>query len=77
MVERAGPVLRAIAEDERSQLRNRELALERLVSTLREALRVPRTRRPTRPSRRAVEERLTAKRHRSKTKRLRRPAEDE
>jgi ribosome-associated protein len=77
VIERAGPVLRAIAGDERSQLRNRELALERLVSTLREALRVPRTRRPTRPSRKAVEERLTSKRHRSKVKRLRRPAADE
>jgi ribosome-associated protein len=77
VIERAGPVLRAVAEDERSQSRNKELALERLVSTLREALRVRRTRRPTRPSRRAVEERLTAKRHRSKVKRLRRPAEDE
>jgi ribosome-associated protein len=77
VIERAGPVLRAIAEDERSQSRNRELALERVVSTLREALRVERTRRPTRPSRKAVEERLTAKRHRSKVKRLRRPADDE
>jgi ribosome-associated protein len=77
VIERAGPMLRAIAEDERSQSRNRELALERLVSTLREALRVRRTRRPTRPPRRAVEERLTAKRHRSKVKRLRRPTEDE
>jgi ribosome-associated protein len=77
VVERAGPVLRSIAEDERSQLRNRELALERLVSTLREALRMPQTRRPTRPSRRAVEERLTTKRHRGKVKRLRRAAEEE
>jgi ribosome-associated protein len=77
VIERAGPVLRSVAEDERSQLRNRELALERLVSTLSEALRVPRTRRPTRPSRRAVEDRLTEKRRRGKVKRLRRPAEDE
>jgi ribosome-associated protein len=77
VVERAGPVLRAIAEDERSQLRNRELARERLVSLLREALRVRRARRPTRPSRRAVEERLTAKRHRSEIKRMRRSAKDE
>jgi ribosome-associated protein len=77
VIGRAGPVLRAIAEDERSQSRNRELALERLIAALREALRVQRARRPTRPSRRAVEERLTAKRHRSKVKRLRRPAEDE
>src|SRR5207302_9905156 len=49
VIGRAGPVLRAIAEDERSQLRNRELALERLVSSLREALRVRRARRPTPP----------------------------
>ena len=45
VVAKAGPVLRAIAQDERSQLRNRELAVERLVEALREALRVPRQRR--------------------------------
>src|ERR671918_799704 len=50
VVKRAGPVLRAVAQDERSQLRNRELALERLASQLREALRVPRQRRATKPS---------------------------
>ena len=50
VVARAGPVLRAVAQDERSQARNRELALERLVAQLREALRVPRKRRPTKPS---------------------------
>jgi ribosome-associated protein len=77
VVGRAGPTLRAVAEDERSQLRNRELALERLVATLREALRVRRPRRPTRPHREAVEERLAAKRRRSEVKRLRRPATDE
>jgi len=77
VVARAAPVLRAVAEDERSQLRNWELALERLVSALREALRVPRPRRPTRPHRGAVEERLAAKRHRSRVKRLRGPAEEE
>ena len=47
---RAGPVLRAVAQDERSQWRNRELAVERLVASLREALRVERPRRPTAPS---------------------------
>ena len=77
VIRRAGPVLRAIAEDERSQWRNRELALERLVSSLREALRVRRPRRPTRPPRAAVEERLATKRHRSRVKRLRRNATDE
>jgi ribosome-associated protein len=70
-------MLRAVAEDERSQLRNRELALERLVAALREALRVRRPRRPTRPHREAVEERLAAKRRRGQLKRLRRPAAEE
>jgi ribosome-associated protein len=70
---RAGPVLRAIAQDERSQLRNRELATERLVEQLREALRVPRARRPTKPSAEARRRRVEAKRRRGETKRLRRP----
>ena len=74
---RAGPTLRAIAQDERSQARNRELALERLVAQLREALRVPRKRRPTAPSKAAVERRLEEKRKRARTKRLRRAAPDE
>jgi ribosome-associated protein len=71
----AGPVLHAVAQDERSQWRNRELATERLVETLREALRVPRRRRPTKPTRAAVERRLDAKRRRSEIKRLRRNLE--
>lgn len=70
---KAGPVLRAVAQDERSQWRNRELALERLAEALREALLVQRRRRPTKPTRAAVEKRLEAKRRRSATKRLRRP----
>jgi ribosome-associated protein len=73
VVARAGPVLRAVAQDERSQWRNRELATERLVAELREALRVPRKRRPTKPSKAAVERRLEQKRRRSDVKRLRRP----
>jgi ribosome-associated protein len=77
VISRVGTVVRAVAEDERSQLRNRELALERLVAALREALRVTRPRRPTRPHKGAVEQRLAAKRKRSETKRLRRPATDE
>jgi ribosome-associated protein len=68
VVKRAGPVLRAVAEDERSQSRNRELALERLVAALRTALRVQRPRRPTKPSAAAVEKRLRDKRHRSRIK---------
>src|SRR5947199_10133740 len=70
---RAGPVLRAVAQDERSQWRNRELAVERLVASLREALRVPRERRPTVPSAAARARRLEEKRRRGETKRLRRP----
>ena len=73
---RAGPVVRAVAQDERSQWRNRELATERLVESLREALRVPRRRRPTKPSKAAVERRLEQKRRRSDVKRLRRPPPD-
>ena len=73
---KAGPVLRAVAQDERSQARNRELATERLVGQLREALRVPRARRPTKPTAQSRERRLESKRRRSATKRLRRPPSD-
>jgi ribosome-associated protein len=75
VIAKAGPVLRAVAQDERSQWRNRELATERLVETLREALRVPRKRKPTKPSKAAVERRLDAKRRRSQLKRRRRGLE--
>ena len=71
VVARAGPTLRAVAQDERSQSRNRELALERLVGQLRDALRVPRRRRPTKPPQQSVERRLEEKRRRSQLKRLR------
>jgi ribosome-associated protein len=74
---RAGPVLRAVAQDERSQLRNRELATERLVEKLRAALAVPRRRRPTRPTQAARERRIAEKKRRGETKRLRRPPADE
>ena len=70
---KAGPVLRAVAQDERSQWRNRELALERLADSLRAALKVRRKRKPTKPSKTAVERRLETKRRRAATKRLRRP----
>jgi ribosome-associated protein len=73
VVARAGPALRAVAQDERSQSRNRELAIERLVEKLRAALAVPRRRRPTKPSVAARERRLEEKRRRSRTKALRRP----
>jgi ribosome-associated protein len=70
---RAGPVLRAVAQDERSQVRNRELALERLVEQLRRALRVERRRVATQPTAASRERRLEDKRRRSQLKRLRRP----
>ena len=73
VVARAGDVLRAVAQDERSQLRNRELATDRLVEKLRQALAVPRRRVATKPSAAARERRLEKKRRRSRTKALRRP----
>lgn len=66
---RLGPVVRASAQDTRSQLRNRELALERLASRLAAALAVQRPRRATRPSKAAKERRLQSKRIRSERKR--------
>ncbi len=72
LLERLGPVVRVVADDERSQLRNRALAEERLVGRVRAALHVEAPRRPTRPSRRAVARRLDAKRRRSDTKSNRR-----
>jgi ribosome-associated protein len=71
-------VLTIAASEERSQLRNREAARERLARVLAEAVAPPPPkRRPTKPSRRAVERRLEAKRLRGRTKRLRRPGEDD
>ncbi|TMK70269.1 MAG: aminoacyl-tRNA hydrolase [Actinobacteria bacterium] len=72
VVSRLGPVVRAVAQDERSQARNRELAVERLVEQLREALRVPRKRVATAPTQASKERRLQEKRRRSEVKRLRR-----
>ena len=68
---RCGPVVRAVAQDTRSQRRNRELALERLAGRIAGALTVRRPRKPTRPTRAAKERRLDQKRRRGETKRLR------
>jgi ribosome-associated protein len=73
---KAGPVLRAVAQDERSQLRNRELALERLADALRSALRVERRRVPTKPTAGSRKQRLEQKRRRSQTKQLRQPPDE-
>jgi ribosome-associated protein len=66
----------AIAQDERSQARNRELALTRLSERLASALVVPKRRRATRPTKASRERRLEAKRQRTERKRERRPPED-
>jgi ribosome-associated protein len=71
--ERFGRTVHAVSQDERSQLRNRELALERLLEKIRLALEPRAERTATRPSRSAILKRLTGKRQRSFTKRLRRP----
>jgi ribosome-associated protein len=76
VIGRAGPVLRAIAQDERSQLRNRELAVDRLVEQLRTALRVERRRLPTKPSAASKERRMQEKKRRSERKRLRRAPDE-
>jgi len=77
VIARAGSVLRAVAQDERSQSRNRDLAVERLVEKLRAALAVPRQRRPTAPSAGARERRLSEKKRRSRVKELRKQPDDQ
>jgi ribosome-associated protein len=74
---RLGPVVRAIAQDTRSQTRNRELALERLRSRLASALVVQRPRRATKPTGAARRKRLDAKRRRGERKRARRRPDPE
>jgi ribosome-associated protein len=76
VVRKAGPILRAVAQDERSQARNRELATERVADALREALHVERRRVATKPSKAAVQRRLEQKRRRAQTKKLRQPPRD-
>ena len=75
--ERYGRTVRAVSQDERSQLRNRELALERLLEKTRLALEPVAERTASKPSRSAILRRLTTKRHRSRTKNLRRPPGDD
>lgn len=75
LLERLGPEARAVASDERSQARNRELARRRLADKLAEGLRLETPRRPTRPSKGSVQRRLDDKRRRSARKADRRPPE--
>jgi len=72
LMARFGPRVTAVAQEARSQARNRELALERLRARIARALHVRRPRRPTKPGRAARERRLEAKRRRSDVKRARR-----
>ena len=78
VIARLGPRVVAVAQDARSQARNRELALERLQRRLSGALATRRPRRPTRPTEAAVRRRLDSKRRQAERKRARRaPQKDE
>ena len=77
LLERLGPVVRVVASDERSQHRNRQLALDRLAQRLASALATSPTRVPTAPSRGAVERRLAEKRRRGEQKRSRGTTKDD
>jgi len=77
IIDRLGPVVIVAADDERSQLRNRRLELDRLRQKIVGALRVETPRRPTRPGRGAVERRLEAKRRQGARKRERRRGVDD
>lgn len=72
LLEKIGPVARVAVDEERSQLRNRALATERLVGRLRNALAVEKPRRPTRPTLGSKERRLEDKRRQSERKSRRR-----
>ncbi|MGH9047048.1 MAG: alternative ribosome rescue aminoacyl-tRNA hydrolase ArfB [Acidimicrobiales bacterium] len=78
LLDRLGPVVRASAGEDRSQARNRKVALDRLVSRLSEGLRQPPPRRPTAPTKGSRERRLADKRSRAEVKRNRaRPATED
>jgi ribosome-associated protein len=78
VIARVGPRLTAVAQDARSQARNRELAVERLRARLASALAVPRPRRPTKPTRAARQRRLESTRRNAQRKRARRrPSADD
>jgi ribosome-associated protein len=78
LLERLGPVVTAVAQDGRSQHRNRELALSRLAAKIAAALRVPKHRRATRPTKASRRRRLDQKRRTGERKQARRrPSTDD
>ncbi len=77
LLERFGSEVRVVVDDERSQYRNRQLAIERFRTKMAAALRTSTPRRATRPSRAATERRLQAKREQSERKRARRSDADD
>lgn len=77
LTQKLGPRITAVSQDARSQARNREIALDRLGRKVQQALRVPRKRRPTKPTKASKQRRLDAKRQQSQRKQgRRRPADD-
>jgi ribosome-associated protein len=76
LIERLGATVRVVASDERSQSRNRALALDRMRDRLAAALHVEAPRHATRPTRAAKQRRLDEKRHRSDVKRARQSPRD-
>ena len=77
VLDRLGPVVRAVAQDERSQRRNRELAAERILEQVRRAARPRRRRVETEPTQASQQRRLEGKRRQAETKRLRRPPDED
>ncbi len=77
VIDRCGPRVVGVAQDARSQARNRELALERLARRLAQGLHVPRRRRPTKPTAASRRRRLEAKRRAGEKKSRRRRVDPE
>lgn len=78
VIERLGPTIRVVADDERSQLRNRDIAQQRLADKIRSAAAVPKRRRATKPTRGSQRRRLASKAQRSELKQQRkRPRRDD
>lgn len=78
VVAKLGPAVRVAVDDERSQYRNRQLAVERIREKVNQACKAERRRRATKPTRGSQVRRVEGKRRRGDTKRLRRrPSRDD